>query len=433
LKILVLSYTEDLAEWIARCIRSVLQADWFKKLFDARIQKGHAKAMNFRTTAGGELRAMSIHGSVTGFGADFLVVDDPHNTSEAASSKQLRETIELFHKNGMTRLNNPKSGRIIVIGHRIHEDDLSAHLLNAGGWRHVVLPIIATREQTYETAYGPWTRRQGDLLQPGAYDMQHVNALRANLHNPDFDMLYQQDVDAQAWPAITAEHFPCCTSDQLQRCQVVISIDAGTDEGASRSFSVIQVWKYDGQNHFLVEQFRERCDFHDLARATRHLARRHAASSILIEQTANGPALKSELTKNQRKRVVGIIPRGSKTSRLRRHIDKIIAGRIRLMSDAPFRSDFVRELVKFPHGRHNDQVDGLTQYLDWIDKQGPFDVSKAIGPQSLPMAVALNSQRTVASQPKVGQPGARGVMASAGNSNLLSNGPFVTAKAWVRY
>ena len=89
-KIMVVGYSEDLAEQIARSIRSILQADWFKKIFDTRITKGHAKAKNFATTAGGALYAASIDGSITGFGADVIIVDDPHNITRCGLSRAAR-------------------------------------------------------------------------------------------------------------------------------------------------------------------------------------------------------------------------------------------------------------------------------------------------------------------------------------------------------
>ena len=254
-KIMVVGYSGELAEEIARSVRSILQADWFKKIFDTRIAKGHAKAKNFATTAGGALYAASIDGSITGFGADVIIGDDLHNITDAGYPEQLERTIERFDTVIMSRLNNRKKGRVIVIAHRIHDMDLSAHLLAGGGWTHVVLPVIATRDQTYDTAYGPWHRRKGTLLQPDADDVDQIEKLRGKLVNPAFDLLYQQDVDGQALPSITADNFPTYSPDDIHNLPHVISVDAATDEGDRRSFSVIQDWAYDRHNRFLVVNF----------------------------------------------------------------------------------------------------------------------------------------------------------------------------------
>jgi phage terminase large subunit-like protein len=429
-KIMVVGYSGELAEEIARSIRSILQADWFKKIFDTRIAKGHAKAKNFATTAGGALYAASIDGSITGFGADVIVGDDLHNITDAGYPEQLERTIERFDTVIMSRLNNRKKGRVIVIAHRIHDMDLSAHLLAGGGWTHVVLPVIATRDQTYDTTYGPWHRRKGTLLQPEADDVDQIEKLRGKLVNPAFDLLYQQDVDGQALPSITADNFPTYSPDDIHNLPHVISVDGGTDKGDRRSFSVIQDWAYDRHNRFLVREFRERCDFHDLGRMTRRFGKRYP---ILIERAANGHALISELTRRQRKRVYGIIPYGSKAARFRPHLEKILAGRVRLPFGALFRADFVQEFIEFPHGRHTDRVDAFSQAMAWIDEHGQFSHPQPAIPPPASCVVGLNSQYTGPDrryQPKPNEPG---LMVASGNSNRAPNTPFPTAKTRVRY
>jgi hypothetical protein len=143
---------------------------------------------------------VSFGGSITGRGADLIIIDDPHDIKDASSPHQLERTIELFDTVVLSRLNNRKTGKVIVIAHRIHEDDLSGHLLRQGKWRHVVLPMVAMSDVAYDTRYGRWRRRKDELLRPAAYDPEDLEDLRANKHNPDFEMLYQQDADGRALP-----------------------------------------------------------------------------------------------------------------------------------------------------------------------------------------------------------------------------------------
>ena len=183
-KILVVSYSQELAEDIARAIGKILQAPWFKKTFATRIAVGHAKINNFATTVGGQLYAASVDGSLTGFGANIIIVDDPHNLADAGSPCRLQMTIERFHSIVVQRLNNRRKGRILVVGHRLHDADLSADLLETGAWRHLALPIVAPEDKTYETAFGGWKRREGTLLRPDADDIAEVKDLRRKLVNP---------------------------------------------------------------------------------------------------------------------------------------------------------------------------------------------------------------------------------------------------------
>src|SRR5262249_14966133 len=102
---------------------------------------------------------------------------------------------------------------------------------------------------------------------------------------------------------------------------------------------------------------------------------RYRGASILIEGTATGPALFSALTPNQRRRAESILPVDSKVVRFARHVDKIVGGKIRIPKCSPFNSVFVDELIRFPKGRYDDQVDAMTQFLDWLGRQDDIDFS----------------------------------------------------------
>ena len=309
-KILVVSYSQELAEDIARAIRKILQAAWFKKTFATRIAVGHAKINNFATTVGGQLYAASVDGSLTGFGANIIVVDDPHNLADAGSPCRLQMTIERFHSIVVQRLNNRKKGRILVVGHRLHDADLSAYLLETGTWRHPLCRSSRPKIKPMKPHSAAGNERKARLLRPDADDIAEVEDLRRKLVNPSFELLYQQGAEARALPAITADHFPRFDPADVASLPHFISVDPGMSSQDNRSFSVAQLWASDGVNLFLVEQFRERCDFIDLAKAIRRLSKRHGNT------TANGPALLSALTRKQRRNLYPIVPRDAKTVRI---------------------------------------------------------------------------------------------------------------------
>jgi predicted phage terminase large subunit-like protein len=363
LKIMVVTHTEHLSKKIARNIRSILLSKWFQEIFATRIKKGHAEVTDFGTTAGGGVFSGSFHGGITGRRADVIIVDDPHDIKDAP--EQIADAIEFFNTVLMSRLNDRKSGRVLVVAHRVHECDLSASLLQKKKWQHVVLPLVATRRQKYQFRSGKWTRRKNELLRPEVYDQNVIDDLRENSFNPHFDMLYQQDYDGAVLPPIRAEYFPDISEPMRASAPIVLSVDAGATKGPHSSFSVIQAWHLGADRYHLIDQFREQCDFSRLRDGVRQFRKKYRPVRILIECAANGNALISDLSRKYANLLVPVTPDGrSKSARLRVHAETIIGGRIHLPADAAWLDDFVAEFVEFPHGKFTDQVDATTQLLD---------------------------------------------------------------------
>jgi hypothetical protein len=88
-KIIILTYGQDLADKNAYAIRDILRSDWFKQTFHTRIKKDRAKLVDFVTTDGGGVRALSIQGGVTGLGADVIIIDDPVEIKTATTPSGL--------------------------------------------------------------------------------------------------------------------------------------------------------------------------------------------------------------------------------------------------------------------------------------------------------------------------------------------------------
>jgi len=119
----------------------------------------------FETTAQGCRLATSVGGVLTGRGADLIIIDDPLKPEEALSQAQRRAANEWFDHTLYSRLNDKLAGAIVLIMHRLHEDDLVGHVLAQEDWEVVNFPAIAEVDeaQLIDTVWGPkfLTRRQG--------------------------------------------------------------------------------------------------------------------------------------------------------------------------------------------------------------------------------------------------------------------------------
>jgi predicted phage terminase large subunit-like protein len=313
------------------------------------------------------VRSVSLEGGVTGLGADFIVIDDPVQIKDCENEKQLERVNALFDGEIRTRLNNPKKGAIVIVAHRLAEDDLPGHVLEESGWKLVKLPLVATRKRNYKIeGRMAWPRRKGELLRPDAFTPRDIERLR-RAKQPSFETLQQQNPGARDGPRIKSAHIGIFASAELPAdAPVVLSIDPGQKGGPSHSFSVVQAWAAREGLYLLIDQWREQATYREFRTEVLRFIRRRRPSAVLIEATAQGPALASDIRARKDMQIVSITPVEDKVSRIRRHLRTIRSGIIRLPEHALWGADFIAELTTFPYGSFDDQVDALTQFLDWI-------------------------------------------------------------------
>jgi predicted phage terminase large subunit-like protein len=367
-KIVILTYGQDLADKNAYAIRGILRSEWFQQAFHARVKKDRAKLVDFVTTDGGGVRSLSIEGGVTGLGADFIIIDDPVEIKDCDNAKRLERVNDLFDNEIQTRLDHPKKGCIVVIAHRISENDLPGHVLQKGGWQPLKLPLIATRSRTYDLGGGEvWNRKKGGLLRPDAFKQSDIQRLRCS-KQPGFETLYQQNPGGRDRLRIKAKYFPTFLPAELQvrELPVVLSIDPGQKGGPTNSFSVIQVWAPKDGAHLLLDQWREQTTYPEFRSQARLFIRKYRPSVVLIENTGQGPALILEIRPQNGMELVPITPAGDKVERLRKHRRPIRQRLVQLAQDAPWYDEFISEATQFPYGPFDDQMDALSQYLNWI-------------------------------------------------------------------
>lgn len=365
-KILLVSYGQDLADKIAYSIRAILQSDWFLRLFKTKIAKNRSKLMDFVTTAGGGVRSVSVEGGVTGLGADFIVIDDPLQIKDFDNDKQIERINDLFDSEVRTRLDNPKKGTIIIVAHRLAENDLAGHALLEGGWKYIRLPLIAPRRHRYKYNDVVWDRKRGELLRPDAFAPKDIKKLRS-MKGPGFETLQQQNPGASDRLRIKTEHFGVFDPATLPSDKaVVLSIDPGQKGGRETSFGVVQAWaSYQGK-YALLDQWRGRASYKEFRHEVFRFNRRYRPSAILVEATGQGPALISEINPHYGMELVQVTPFDDKFSRLRPHLKSLRAGIVLLPKSAPWLEEFLAEIIFFPYGPFDDQVDAMTQFLGWI-------------------------------------------------------------------
>ena len=366
LRILLIAYNDTFAEALCGKIRDIMQSPWYQQAFATRIKDGHSRANDFETREGGGVFAAAATGAITGRPADFIIYDDPHEIGDWNNERKL-ELVWTSFNTVLSRLNNKVGGRMLVIAHRVSDKDLSSYLLQEKGWKYLRLPLIAVRMQSYELGHDKWIREKGNVLRSEAYPPAELERLRRTQVAPPFELFYQQGLGSQAALRARPEHFQSFKPHELPIGPVVLSIDPGHGGGPNASRSVIQAWKRQSKQYYLIDQYGEQCDAEDLRRAFWLFVRKYSPSVALIENTANGPALYARVRQKAKFGLKLITPRRvSKAVRFNDHLPKIRNKHIHLPENAIWREAFIAEVVGFP-GEFDDQVDAMTQYLDFMD------------------------------------------------------------------
>ncbi len=124
-----------------------------------------------------------------------------------------------------------------------------------------------------------------------------------------------------------------------------------------------------------MDVHRARLEYPELKRRVVEEAQRHHADVVLIEDKASGTHLIQDLKHDGVVRPIAIQPEGDKVTRMSAQTAKIEAGYVLLPERAPWLQDFQTEILQFPYGRHDDQVDSLSQFLIWVSRP------KRLGPR----------------------------------------------------
>jgi predicted phage terminase large subunit-like protein len=155
--------------------------------------------------------------------------------------------------------------------------------------------------------------------------------------------------------------------------------------GEANDFSVCTTWYINKKDYYLIDVFRGRLAFPDLRRKVASLAAQHGAKTVLIENAGPGMTLLQDLQYDPplgMNRPIGQKPEGSKTDRVAAQSAKIEAGHVHLPRDAEWLDTFLLEVLAFPRGKHDDQADSMSQFLNWIGSREFFEPAVSmVGPR----------------------------------------------------
>jgi predicted phage terminase large subunit-like protein len=257
---------------------------------------------------------------------------------------------------------------------RLHVDDLAGILIEQG-WPKLVLPAIATEAADYVT--GPdevHHRPVGQLLQPDRDSFAAIEGLKREIGSRVFAAQYQQtptpadgNMVKAAW---LGRYNTVPDGKNFQR--VVLSCDPAGKAGIRNDYTAITVIGLQQQAIHLLEVTRGHWTVIQMREQIIALTERWRADLVIIEDTSSGMGLIQLVKEQTPLNVVGRHPDADKVTRMSRQQGRFEAGRILLPKEALWLADFENELLAFPYGRYDDQVDALLLFLDWFAENEPY-------------------------------------------------------------
>lgn len=386
-RIILAGYEADFAAKWGREARTLLEEH--SQLFGVKLNPD-SSAANRWDLAGreGGMNSLGVGGAITGRGANVFLIDDPLKNSEEAHSQTFREKQwEWYQSVCYTRLEPGAS--IILTMARWHEDDLAGRLLeesNRGGdqWDVVRLPAIAGEDDQLG-------RQPGEALWPERYDVDALASIERTVGGYVWSALYQQQ-PAPITGNILKRHWfrywrpadrtlspvtvrlPDGSQSQFEPVElpsrfdyILQSWDMTFKDTASSDFVVGQAWGGVGADRFLLDQTRARLDFPATLQAVRSMSKKWPSATLkLVEDKANGSAVIASLQRE----IGGFIPiepEGGKIARCHAITAQVEGGNVYVPHPhiAGWVSGLLDECVSFPSGKNDDQVDSLTQALNW--------------------------------------------------------------------
>jgi predicted phage terminase large subunit-like protein len=371
-KIMVATYGERLSREHAQKRRQIMESDLYKRLFPNTViaLRGNT-ADELRTTRGGYCLSVSVGGPVTGRGADYIILDDCMKTDEH-SSEAAREGVKSWFSTALsTRLNDKRTGSIVSIQQRIHEDDLPAMLLDKK-YELLRLPAVADKDMQVEIAEGLfhyWKR--GELLDPVRFPQEVLDYERLSSGPQVYSAQYLQDPVAPGGNLIKMDQFGRFEKSMPRECfdRVIQSWDPAASEAPTADYSACTTWGYVAGRMFLIDVFQARMDYPKLKSTVIAKKKAFEANVVIIERSSNGIALCQQLTQEGPFRPVSWPPPGirqlDKAERLISQTGQIEEGRVWLPAQLEGLDSFMKEIRAFPHGKYDDQLDTLTQLLEY--------------------------------------------------------------------
>lgn len=355
--VLTLSVSHDIVLSTSSKGLALIRSDWFQKRWGDLVAVGpSAGVLRYDTIQGGHREATTFGGQIIGKHPDIIVIDDPLKSNDISPS-----TLADVERTWRTALSSRGVGRPMLrracIMQRLHVKDLAGVFIESG-WDALRLPM------RFEAAHAdPFDFRtvDGELLVPSMFPENKLRDQETNWGPRTTAAQYQQRPFPEGGAIFLEAWFRTAPKPQ-KLTKVVQSWDLTFKGGHDSDFVAGHVWGFVNGEYWLLDRVHDRLGFTaTIERIVQMRTKWPQAMEILIEDKANGPAVIETLQK-QLPGIIPVAPSGSKEARAHAVTPLFASGCVYFANES-WADEVKAELLSFPNGAHDDDVDACTQAL----------------------------------------------------------------------
>jgi predicted phage terminase large subunit-like protein len=367
-KVIQCSNTAELAVGFGRKVRNLVGSEQYAKIFPNVSLRADSKAAGrWATSHGGDYFAIGVGGTVTGKGADLLIIDDPHSEQEAKLAQgdpSVFDSVYEWYTSGPRQRLQP-GGVIVVVMTRWSDKDLTGKLLKGDtDWDIVQLPAILP---------------SGNALWPEFWDISELLALKEELPVYKWNAQYQQTPTGEEGALVKRDWWQRWEADRPPKCEFIIqSWDTAFTKSQRADYSACTTWGIfhlnenpEDVNIIMLDAWKDKLEFPDLKDTAKRFYDEWQPDACIIEAKAAGAPLIFEL------RRMGVMVsdytpvRGNdKFVRINSVTDLFRSGRV-WAPETKWAEEVIEEMARFPNAEHDDLVDSTVQALIRF-RQGGF-------------------------------------------------------------
>jgi predicted phage terminase large subunit-like protein len=367
-KFLCASYNHDLSMKHADKRRSIITSDWYRQAYaNFEIEKDTDK--DFRNSKKGHFRSTSLLGSATGEGGNWIIIDDPHDAQKVTSDVTRKKEVDTFNTKFTTRLDDKENGVIIIVMQRLHENDLTGHLLSERkGYEHLCLPAIADKKIIidFPISKKQIVREVGDILHAEREDATKLEEVKKDLGSFGFAGQYMQTPSPKEGGLFKKHFWQFYNQVPTDFDEIIDSWDCTFKELITSDYVAGTVWGIKGANRYLLHvTYLQMGIIKTIDAMINHRSLFPRIERTLIEDKANGTAI-IEVMKEKIQGIIPINPKDSKEARAQAIIPQLESHNVFLPTPSIATFDvenYIDNLAKFPNAANDDLVDSTTQAL----------------------------------------------------------------------